>query len=105
MQRIDLRAAVGIRVGVGVVAGGGVGLSITACPSVRAAFLDGYGGVHGVVNGQMQGINLRAAVAIRVAVSIVAGGGVGLTVAACPSVRAAFLDGYGNSRIPRRLRQ
>ena len=72
MQGIDLRAAVGVRMTVGVVAGGGVGLPVAVRPRISLALGYSDGGVNRVVDGQMQGIDLRAAVGVRMTVFVVA---------------------------------
>ena len=93
VQRIDLRAAVCILVTVGTVAGSRVGLSVALRPSVGTACFHRDGGMHRIVNGQVQRIHLRAAVGILVAVGVVAGSCVGDSVN--PRVVATGRHGEG----------
>ena len=95
MQGVDLCASVGVKMAVGVVARGNVGLSVAVRPGVGAAGTDGDRRVHRVEDGQVEGIDLRAAVGIKMTVGIVAGSRVGLSVTSGPSVGAALADGDG----------
>ena len=54
VQSIDLRTAVGVIVRVGVVAAGGVGLTVTGRPGVGLHSGDGGGGIHRMVDGEVQ---------------------------------------------------
>ncbi len=92
MQGVDLCASVGVKMAVGVVARGNVGLSVAVRPDVGTAGTDGDRRVHRVEDGQVEGVDLCASVGVEVAVSVVAGSGVGLSV---PSVGAALADGDG----------
>ena len=92
VQGIYLRAAVRIRVAVGVVAGSGVGVPV---PGVLAAFTGGVSLVLRGVDGQVQSVNLSATVCVRVGVKIGAALGVGLPVACGPGVAAALGNGDG----------
>ena len=93
VQRIDLRTAVGVLMTVGVDTGSRVGLAVAIRPRVAATSLRSVGLVHRVVDGQVQRINLRAAVGIRVAVGMVAGRRVGHAVG--PRVGAASFHREG----------
>ena len=90
MQGVDLCTSVGVKMAVGVVARGDVGLSVAVRPDVGTAGTDGDRRVHRVEDGQVEGIDLRAAVGIKMTVGIVAGSSVGLSV---PGVGAALADG------------
>ena len=68
MQRIDLRAAVHIRVRVGVVASLRVGFPV---PRVAVANNLRGGLVYGMVDGQVEGIDLRATMVIHMREGVV----------------------------------
>ena len=73
MQSIDLRATVRIKVTVGVVSTLRVNRSV---PSEAPARGLRKGGVHGMEDGQVQGINARTVVGVRVLVDVCAALGV-----------------------------
>ena len=100
MQRVNLRAAMGILMAVGVVAALGVGNTVTASPGVGATFGYRNGGMNRREDGQVQRIDLRAAISILMAVGVVAALGVGNAGAASPGVGTAF--GYRNGGVCRR---
>ena len=68
MQRIDLRAAVRIRVRVGVVASLRVGFPV---PRVAVANNLRGGHVYGMVDGQVKGVDLRATMVIHMREGVV----------------------------------
>ena len=98
VQRIHLRTAVGILMAVEVVAAirdDSIGAAFSF-PSVALTFLNREGRVHRVVDRQVQGIDLRAAMSIQMAVGVVAACGVSLTVTICPSIASASLNRKGS---------
>ena len=78
VQSIDLCATVSIGVTVEVVSAFGVGFTVAVRPCVGLAGRGRERGVHRVVDGEVQGIDLRAAVSIGVDVGVVAAYRVGL---------------------------
>ena len=92
VQRVNLCAAVGISVTVGVVAALSVG---SAVPHVVFAFRDGGGHVRRVVDRQVECINLSTSIGIRVTEGVITARRVGRAV---PHVAFAFRDGGGHVR-------
>ena len=98
VQRIHLRTAVGILMAVEVVTtlrDDSIGAAFPF-PSVALTFLNREGSVHRIVDRQVQGIHLRAAMSIQMAVGVVAACGVSLTVTICPSIASASLNREGS---------
>ena len=89
VQRIYLRTAVGVIVAVGIVTAGGVSRTVAARPCVSFTSNFRHGRVYRVVDGQVQRIDLRAAVGVIVTVEVVTAGRVGRTVTARPCVGLA----------------
>ena len=93
VQSIHLRAVVSIVMRVGGVGAGGVGLAVAVSPGIGLTSLAGDGGVRRIMDSQVQGVHLRAVVSIGMRIGGVGAGGIGLTVAVCPSVGLAGLAG------------
>ena len=93
VQGVDLRAAVRIRVAVEIVAALGIGLPVTGSPGVAVALGDGKGRVLRVEEGEVQGIDLRATIGVRVTIQIVAALGIGMPVTGSPGVVVALASG------------
>ena len=81
MQRIDLRAAVCVKVLVGIVTADGIGLAV---PLVGATAFSGDSRVHRVVDGQVQGYDGVVTVDCRETLCVIARYRVG-----CPVPRVA----------------
>ena len=71
VQRIYLRAAVRIQMAVSVGITGGVGFTITSFPSVALTLFYRDSPMHGIVDGQVQRIHLRATMGIRMTVEVI----------------------------------
>ena len=97
VQRIHLRAAVGIQMSVGTVATGGIGFPITIRPSVTLALLNRDSRVHRIVDSQVQGIHLPTVIIILVTVGVnatIRDDSVG-AANSFPSIALTFLDREG----------
>ena len=92
VEGIDLHAAVCIFVGVSVFAALGISLPVAIAPGVAAALRGGDSGVDGIVDGEVQRIDLQTAVSILVLIRVLAAFGISR---AAPSVRLTL--GFGVS--------
>ena len=96
MQSVHLRASVGIRVTIQIVAALGIGVPVAGSPSIAVALGDGKDRVLRVEDGEVQSVHLCASVGIRVAIQIGAALGIGVPVAGRPGVAVALSDGGGS---------